>query len=386
MDKTWDKLIKRLYAMMLRKSSSTRNVEEQGWATLYPSWINYHSKDPFTGKLTRMDWSGRESFSRWLYDSELGEALRSDSRLTLRPQKPSSERRQQLEAKVKQQLTECLRGRSEEYIEEFLSEVDIDIPDMLWEPGHLIAVPTKEVQFRSYIETSDWLYTYKTPFPDGPSRAKVKYRGKYYLSVDDLADCLGVSPRTAARRLADQRMAESKKSTPKKASDTNPTPRVIRSRLTSLYNNIRQRCTNPANPSYERYGGSGVTICEEWNTLDKFLDSVVSLPGYSDYIENKEPYVLHRSRRLEHRPTGDSLDYSPDNCWFIPSHKAGKLARSLYTPTGWWPMVDGVPYYCLEDIAKEFRVSQADVRRWFTRGVRRGYLIGWTTIMPELPF
>jgi len=60
---------------------------------------------------------------------------------------------------------------------------------------------------------------------------------------------------------------------------------------------MHQRCGNPANDNYRRYGARGVTVCPRWDAFEAFL---------SDMGE---------------RPAGTSLDrrdsaghYEPDNC------------------------------------------------------------------------
>ncbi len=57
------------------------------------------------------------------------------------------------------------------------------------------------------------------------------------------------------------------------------------------------RCRNPRNPSFENYGGRGVTVCERWLTYENFLADI------------------------GRRPEGRSLDridvngnYEPNNC------------------------------------------------------------------------
>jgi len=35
--------------------------------------------------------------------------------------------------------------------------------------------------------------------------------------------------------------------------------------------NMIQRCTNPANTAYERYGGRGIRICKRWTVFENFL-------------------------------------------------------------------------------------------------------------------
>ena len=42
-------------------------------------------------------------------------------------------------------------------------------------------------------------------------------------------------------------------------------------KLKSVLSMIKQRCNNPNNKDYSRYGAKGITICEEWNNPDNFI-------------------------------------------------------------------------------------------------------------------
>lgn len=59
---------------------------------------------------------------------------------------------------------------------------------------------------------------------------------------------------------------------------------------------MTQRCTNPSNPAYERYGGRGIKVCVEWQDFAAYLAHIQSLPhcdepGYSlDRIDNDKGY------------------------------------------------------------------------------------------------
>lgn len=67
--------------------------------------------------------------------------------------------------------------------------------------------------------------------------------------------------------------------------------------LHKVWDSIIQRCTNPKSGSYDRYGGRGISMCEEWrHDLPAFYDYVSALPhcgekGYSlDRINNDGNY------------------------------------------------------------------------------------------------
>ena len=74
-------------------------------------------------------------------------------------------------------------------------------------------------------------------------------------------------------------------------------------RLYRVYTAMLQRCCNPNDRSYERYGGRGITICTAWqNDINTFIEWAKA-SGYSDELE------LDRERVNE--------GYSPENCRWV---------------------------------------------------------------------
>lgn len=60
------------------------------------------------------------------------------------------------------------------------------------------------------------------------------------------------------------------------------------------WESIKQRCTNPKNPSYKNYGGRGITMCAEWAaSFERFFADVGECPGPGlslDRIDNDGNY------------------------------------------------------------------------------------------------
>ena len=52
----------------------------------------------------------------------------------------------------------------------------------------------------------------------------------------------------------------------------NPTHREIHTRLYRIWGNMCNRCANPNNPAWDRYGGRGITVCEDWKRYENFRD------------------------------------------------------------------------------------------------------------------
>ena len=67
-------------------------------------------------------------------------------------------------------------------------------------------------------------------------------------------------------------------------------PRIYR-----IWKHMIYRCYRPAETGYDRYGGKGVTVCQEWiNSFDSFLQWALS-NGYTetltiDRIDSTKPY------------------------------------------------------------------------------------------------
>lgn len=61
------------------------------------------------------------------------------------------------------------------------------------------------------------------------------------------------------------------------------THRMSETRLYNIWTLMHSRCVNPNNPGYLRYGGRGVTICEEWLSFENFKNWAMA-NGYSDRL------------------------------------------------------------------------------------------------------
>lgn len=82
-----------------------------------------------------------------------------------------------------------------------------------------------------------------------------------------------------------------------------------RGRQTATYNSWRgmwRRCTSLNATGYSEYGGRGITVCEEWQSFEKF---------YADMGERPKGTTLDREKNDD--------NYEPGNCrWATPKEQA----------------------------------------------------------------
>jgi hypothetical protein len=74
----------------------------------------------------------------------------------------------------------------------------------------------------------------------------------------------------------------------------------------TAWKNLKQRCTIPNHPGYGRYGGRGITVCEEWlNSFEAFYRHVGPRPSPEhsiDRINNDLGYFPGNVRWATRRP------------------------------------------------------------------------------------
>lgn len=83
------------------------------------------------------------------------------------------------------------------------------------------------------------------------------------------------------------------------------THRQTKTKLYNVWTHMIQRCYNPKHVAYKRYGGRGITVCEEWRNSFLIFQKWAMENGYDE----NAPF---------HQCTIDRIDndrgYSPDNC------------------------------------------------------------------------
>lgn len=91
---------------------------------------------------------------------------------------------------------------------------------------------------------------------------------------------------------------------------------MTKTRLHTIWRQMRRRCTDPKHSRYHRYGKRGITYCDEWNSFENFRDWALT-HGYSD------------DKSIDR--IDNDKNYCPENCtWSTPKEQARNRSTSHY--------------------------------------------------------
>lgn len=85
-------------------------------------------------------------------------------------------------------------------------------------------------------------------------------------------------------------------------------------RFYSIHRNMMQRCYNPKNKRYWKYGGSGITVQESWHDVATFFSDM-----YESYLLCME--VIGGNATIERKD--NSIGYTSENCTWL--HKNSQV-------------------------------------------------------------
>ena len=121
-------------------------------------------------------------------------------------------------------------------------------------------------------------------------------------------------------------------------------------RIYETWQDMKRRCYNKQNARYDRYGGRGITVCDEWlNNFQSFYDWAIS-NGYSDDL------------------TIDRIDndgnYEPSNCrWSTAKEQCNNRGSNINITIG----------NATKSLMRWCEIFNVDYKKVYARYKRNGY-------------
>lgn len=122
-------------------------------------------------------------------------------------------------------------------------------------------------------------------------------------------------------------------------------------KTTGLYNswqNMKQRCLNPNHPKYKRYGGRGISVCEDWLKIENFSKWAVE-NGW------KSGMTIDR--------INNDGNYCPENCKWISASENSRKKRTTKIDMITAQEIRSRIKENWHDLAKEYGCSHGNI--WF---------------------
>lgn len=131
-------------------------------------------------------------------------------------------------------------------------------------------------------------------------------------------------------------------------------------RLYNIWVGMRQRCRDKKSKDYSKYGGRGISVCEDWNNYDSFRKWALS-SGYNDMLSIDRINV--------------NGNYEPSNCRWVDARvqNNNKTNNAVYEFRGEthtlaeWARIFNIPYR----IVVQRHSRNWDIEKILTTPVRR---------------
>lgn len=195
---------------------------------------------------------------------------------------------------------------------------------------------------------------------DGSSRAgNALWRCRCFCGREFIVS--GSSLRTKAPKscgcITNQLISKSRKGKPISHGDTVGGA----SRLYTIWQSMKDRCTRPQNMNYHRYGGRGIAICDEWLRYENFKKWSVE-NGYNDTL------TIDR--------VDNDAGYAPGNCKWVPffdnqQHKSTTIDINGHSLKGFCRK-NNIGYEQIKRKLRSRKITIAELSSMYSEGAYNG--------------
>lgn len=130
-----------------------------------------------------------------------------------------------------------------------------------------------------------------------------------------------------------------------------------KARIYGIWNAMKYRCMSPKSPSYKNYGKKGIIVCDRWLVFSNFKEDMFEL------------FLQFEKEHGEGSATLDRIDsngnYEPLNCRWATTHEQSRNKKNSIKP-----VINGIKYESLVDLAKEYNIPVGTLQYRYANGKR----------------
>jgi len=138
---------------------------------------------------------------------------------------------------------------------------------------------------------------------------------------------------------------------------------MSKSKLYGIWSDIKARCYNPNNASYDRYGARGIGMCDEWkNDPSKFIEWSLN-NGYFESDNNRVDCSIDR--------IDNDKGYSPNNCRWVDIYvQAYNKRRTII-------LTYNDETHTIREWSEKLGIKETTIRDRYKRGLSVGRILGF---------